>query len=235
MKNSIRFDTILGAEYQMLQYAYPHHDEFQQTVGQQVADFSKHLNTDHFSIIEAGAGTGITTVQILNADPRVHVIAIDNSKVILDQGKEILAEYSDRIEFQLGDLNEKLSTIPDKTVDGFVAVWTLHNLQPNYREITFAEIARVLKPGGFFVSGDKYAPDDLAQHKQELNEQLALFEKFATMGHSDLARAWVEHNKQDDLIRMTETEQYRQLEAQGFTHIKTVYRKKMEAIITAII
>jgi hypothetical protein len=49
-----------------------------------------------------------------------------------------------------------------------------------------------------------------------------------------LINAWVDHNLEDEQIRIGEQEQKTALETLGFKDVKTVYRQDMEAIISGV-
>lgn len=234
MQRSNDFADALGDEYQLLQYAYPHHDAFQQKVADTIAEHFETLNPERITVLEGGAGSGVTTSFLLTADPRITVVAVDNALKMLDQAKKILASQPGRMTFACEDLLAFLKSQPDASFDAFTAVWTIHNLQPDYRKKLFPEIYRVLKPKGIFVSGDKYTVADLKLHERQLALQLERFKEFGRSGNQALVDAWVQHNLEDEDIRISEKEQHDMLKKLGFTNVKTVYRKDMEAVIQAV-
>jgi len=228
------FDQVLADEYKLLHFAYPHHDELQKTVAETIAEYFSDSKQEEIKVIEGGAGSGVTTSFLLKADPRIKVFAVDSATKMLEQAKQSLLEYSSRVVFELDDLLSYLQKQEDSSFDVFVAVWTIHNLQPEYRKDLFSEIHRILKPNGFFVSGDKYSVDDEASHKSQLETQLNRFKEFGLTSNAMLADDWIKHNLEDEKIRITEKEQVGMLQAIGFSNIEVVYRKDMEAVIKAI-
>ena len=227
------FQAALGEDYQLLKFSYPHHDEFQASVADQI---TKHFNSSDASsikVLEGGAGSGVTTSFLLAADHRVHVYAVDSAKAMLDQAASLLSDAEQRVQLIESDLLEYVRQQPDQSFDAFVTVWTLHNLQPKYREELFSQIRRILKAGGLFVSGDKYTVQDSAQHDQLLEMQLNRFREFPT-NNQEIIQAWVEHNLEDESIRISEEEQHDSLKKLGFTEVATVYRRDMEAIIVGV-
>lgn len=228
------FDQVLVDEYKLLHFAYPHHDEFQKTVAETIAKYFSASKQEEIKVIEGGAGSGVSTSFLLKADPRIKVFAVDSAAKMLGQAKQSLLEYSSRVVFELDDLLSYLQKQEDSSFDVFVAVWTIHNLQPEYRKDLFREICRILKPSGLFVSGDKYSVDDEALHKSQLETQLNRFKEFGITGNPTLADDWIKHNLEDEKIRITEKEQIDILEARGFSNIEVVYRKDMEAVIKAV-
>jgi polar amino acid transport system ATP-binding protein len=229
-----RFDNILGDQYNLFKKAIPHHDEFQDKLGQVIKKYSATLKDAVLSAIDGGCGTGLTTVRILEADKRIKVIGIDSEEKTIDQAHEILKEYENRVTLQTADLLEALKKIPSESVDIFASVWVIHNLTPKYRKDLFAEITRVLKKGGLFINGDKYARNDSTAHTQDLEAQIRAFDAFDEMKRPDLKKEWTEHYRKDDKIKITEQAQNKILKDLGFKKIENQYRQGLEAIITAI-
>lgn len=233
MKTDKRFSNILGKDYNLFAEAIFHHDELQDRIGDILGSFfSKQVN-DKFSVIEAGAGTGLTTVRILDSDERINVLAIDNEEKTLNQAKQILDEHKDRITFICKDILDALKTIEDNSVDAFVSAFTIHNLPFEYREKLFPEIHRILVSGGLFLNADKYALDNEEDHKETLDEQIKNFDVYDSINRPDLKKEWTEHYMEDEKIKITENEQIEILKNLNFKNIKIDYRKRMEAIIFA--
>jgi len=228
------FANMLGEDYALLKFSYPHHDEFQATVADQVHQHFISSNIDTIKVLEGGAGSGVTTSFLLAADPRITVVAVDSAKAMLDQAETLLSDEKQRVKLIERDLLEYIRQQPDKSFDAFVAVWVLHNLQPEYREELFPEIRRVLKPNGIFVSGDKYTVADLTEHQKQLGMQLDRFRQFPTKNKA-IIDAWVDHNLEDEDIRIGEKEQLGILNDLGFQDVQTVYRQDMEAIIRGVV
>ncbi len=230
---SDRFANILGKEYNLFKKAVPHHDEFQTKIGEVIKNYSNNLSGD-ILVIDGGCGTGITTTKILEANSRIKVIGIDNEEKTIAQAREILKDYDDRARIQKEDLLEALKKLADESVNIYVSVWVIHNLDPNYRSMLFTEIARILKKGGLFINGDKYARNEPNAHRHDLNAQIKAFDIFDKINRPDLKKEWTNHYLQDEKIKITETEQIKILEKLGFKDILVWYRQGMEAIITAI-
>ena len=57
-----------------------------------------------------------------------------------------------------------LRGLPDASLDVVSSNYAVHNFLDDYRREFLTEIFRVLKPGGLFVNGDRYAMDDRAAH-----------------------------------------------------------------------
>lgn len=221
-------------DYNLFNKSVPHHDEFQDKIGEIIKKYVAGLPNEVVYVIEGGSGTGLTTIRILEADTRITVVGVDNEKTIVDQARAILVDYGKRVFIQEDDLLEALRKMPTASADVFVSAWVLHNFTPQYRSVLFPEIARVLKVGGLFINGDKYARSDAEAHQHDMDEQIRAFDVFEVLGRPDLTQAWTEHYQEDEKIKITEDEQIQLLDEAGFSGIKIPYRKGMEAIITGV-
>lgn len=233
--NIDRFANVLGEEYNLFSKAVLHHDEFQDKVAEEIKKYVSTLkNKDKIIVVEGGCGTGITTERILKVDERIEVIGVDNEEKTIKQAKVILNDFGERVVFKKDDLLNALKLMTDDSADVFTSVWVIHNLDPEYRTKLFPEIARILKPGGLFVSGDKYAHNDPATHKEGLENQIKSFDVFEDIDRSDLKKEWTEHYIVDEKIKITENEQINILEDLGFSNCTVQYRKGMEAVIIGV-
>ena len=98
-------------------------------------------------IAEFGCGTGTTAIQ--HAPHVQHIDAIDISENMLEIGRgKARAAGVDNITFTLGTLIE--FNAEDASMDAVLGLNVIH-LLPD-RQAVFAEVARILKPGGVFVS-----------------------------------------------------------------------------------
>lgn len=204
--DSKRFSNILGEDYELLKLVIPHHDEFQDKIGEIIKSYCDTLKNEVISIVEGGTGTGLTTVRILETDRRIKVLGIDSEEKVLNQARKTLSSFTKRIEFENRDLIEALRDISDYSTDVFVSAWVIHNLDNNYRQKLFSEISRILKPGGLFISGDNYARDKDKEHQKDLEKRIEAFENFAKMGRPDLKDEWTKHCFEDEKIKITESE-----------------------------
>lgn len=229
-----RFSGVLGDDYGLFEKSIPHHDKLQNLVGKYISSFcNKSTFAGEFIFIEGGSGTGITTIKILTASPKIKIIAVDNEKRTLDQARVILSDFADRITFSENDLFAELQAQPDESIDGFVSAYTIHNFPSNYREKLFSELYRILKPGGLLINADKYALDDEISHKKTLDEQIKRFDVYDDIGRSDVKLEWTRHYLEDEEIKFTEAEQFSIFSELNFKNAEIVFREGMDAIFVA--
>lgn len=234
MLNQKRFHTALSDEYDLSRQVIPQYDELQTQIAQYVRTYAGALKHTPIQLIEIGVGTGLTTRALLAACPELFITGIDDEPNMLQQARQKLQPHAHRITLLQTDALTALQQQAAASIDVVASSQTLHNFQPTYRASVFQAIARVLKPGGLFINGDKYARDNGAAHQADLAERLEHFKKFAELGRPDLAEAWTQHNYEDEAIKIREGEQLAILRALGFQDVGVVYRAGMEAIIIAL-
>ena len=118
----------------------------EETYQRKLAETQAFLTPD-MRIIEFGCGTGTTAVH--HAPYVQHIDAIDVSEKMLEIGRGRAKEASvENITFTQGTLAE--FNAEAGSVDAVLGLNVIH-LMPNRQEV-IAEVARILKPGGIFVS-----------------------------------------------------------------------------------
>lgn len=109
-------------------------------------------------VLDLGAGSGRATIGVLRDRPRAEVTAVDifaNHYGIPDNSRERLlrnaqaAGVADRLRVQVGDMRQLPFT--DERFDAALSVAAVDHLSQADVMKTFAEVRRVLKPGGEFL------------------------------------------------------------------------------------
>ncbi len=133
----------------------------EQSYQRKLAETQAYFNTD-MHILEFGCGTGATAVQ--HAPYVKHIHALDISENMLEIGRGRAREAGvDNIDFcrsTLIDFNAEPASL-----DAVLGLSIMH-LLPDRKE-TLAEVARILKPGGIFVSSTAclgYSPLRFIKH-----------------------------------------------------------------------
>lgn len=229
------FTGKIGAEYDMLRLMCPNHVLLAKRVGETVAAFRPGEALKGFEI---GCGTGISTLALLAARDTLTLTAIDAAAKMLDQAQASLADYAaaGRVAFREADALEALKTVPDASLDIVASNYAIHNFLDDYRALVLAEVHRVLKPGGLFVNGDRYALDDRAAHLSETQSMVRQwFKLFRQIDRLDLLEDWVAHLYSDESPEhiMYFTPSMEKLRALGFT-VCVDFREGVDTLVRAI-
>lgn len=100
--------------------------------------------------LDLGAGTADLSIAVIRrSGPGTHMIGMDITPEMLDQGRLKLAHLGlqDRINLRVGDAEH--IDLPDNSVDGCCSAFTVRNLTDI--EQGFREMLRVVRPGGRVV------------------------------------------------------------------------------------
>jgi ubiquinone/menaquinone biosynthesis C-methylase UbiE len=116
------------------------------------------LTSGEGRVLDAGAGSGRSALMVLAARPRATVTALDifgaeygiggnGPERLMANGRAAGADA--RLEVRVGDM--RAMPFEPQTFDGAVSAFAIDHLSRADVEKTFAEMARVLKPGGQFL------------------------------------------------------------------------------------
>ena len=95
---------------------------------------------------------------------------------------------------------------------------------------------RVLKSGGQFINGDRYALDDISAHTYCVQQEVVGYFKALTgINRLDLLENWIIHlfNDESENHIMRETKALQLLEDTGFTQIDLKLRQETAALLIA--
>ena len=242
-------ESLGGGEYDDLLLALDYYNEFESETGEAFKQYIKErcAGLVEVRVLEAGPGTGITTFELVKADPRVKVVSVDNEPKMLEAVKDKFSkvpELKEKVEFVLADILTFLESCPDESFDAFASVYTLHNFTPDFRKKVIELIAKKIKKGGIFINGDKYARDG-AEHQNDYNAEIKNYGKFEIVAEQsekdgDVKRAnhlrtireeWINHAAEDEKNKITVVEQEEMLKELGFEDVK--WGKRFDLVITA--
>jgi trans-aconitate 2-methyltransferase len=102
----------------------------------------------HETVLDAGCGSGRVTEQLAERLPRGHVIALDASSAMIDQARQRLDRFGERVSFVVADLGRPLPI--DGRVDAILSTATFHWV-PDH-DALFRNLGAVLRPGGRLVA-----------------------------------------------------------------------------------
>ncbi|MEC4748880.1 class I SAM-dependent methyltransferase [Methylomicrobium sp. Wu6] len=233
------FEGAIAEEYEMLMRICPPAAEISQRVGKFVANWTPPYPAEQLNLLEIGCGTGITTACLLAGREDVLIESVDNATAMLSQARQNLtaALAMKRLRLIENDALSYLQEIPDASVDIVASAYTLHNFLLGYRQRVLKEVLRVLKPGGLFVNGDRYAVDDAAEHLKNTQQEVKdYFRVFSEMNRIDLLEQWIVHlfsdESEEHIMRLGPA-----LEAMtgiGFQDIRVHFRDGVNALVSAV-
>lgn len=232
------FSGVIGQDYDMLNLICPLATKMSHLVGETLKNYAA-TKTEKLNVIELGGGTGITTLALLNASENTQILSIDNEPVMQNQAKDHLNAWVElgQLTFSQNDALTALQNLPNASVDVIVSAYTLHNFLNTYRADVVSEIFRVLKVGGQFINGDRYALDDISQHTRTIQEEVAgYFRVLIAEQKLDLLQHWIIHlfNDESENHVMREIVALTELHDAGFVDVHLTHRVAVNALVTAM-
>ena len=229
------FTGPIGREYEMLRLICPNAAALAGKLGDYLAAARPRAPLRGFEI---GCGTGVSTLALLAKNACLHLLAVDSSVKMLEQARENLKQWSGagRVDFVEADALDALRAERDASLDVVASNYATHNFQDDYRQRVVAETFRILKPGGLFLNGDRFALDDRAAHLA-LTQSLVRhwFKTFAAINRYDLLEDWVAHLISDESPEhiMYFAPAMAQLRAVGFAPVLVDYREGVDTLVAA--
>jgi ubiquinone/menaquinone biosynthesis C-methylase UbiE len=164
---------------------------------------------------------------------------VDNAPTMLAQARHHLADYLtfQRLQLVENDALSYLAGQADASLDVVASAYTLHNFLEPYRNLVLAEIFRVLKPGGVFINGDRYALDDSLMHLHATQEEARhYFRTFIRLNRIDLLEHWIIHlfsdESPDHVMRLGTAMDT--MAAIGFDPVEVHYRDGVNTLMSAL-
>lgn len=232
MEEEFRFSGKLGTEYELFTKAHPHYIDFQKAITKAI----KKDKGAEFEALEIGTGPGETTEIFATNFIRAKIICVDNEIAMLKQAKRKLEKFGKRISFIQSDALKYLRALESNSKEVFFSGFTLHNFDQKYRLECLRELFRILKRGGIFVNGDKYALNDVQERYKAFNWSIQRYlEFYPKSGRNDLCYDWIVHMGDDEKPNkiMVESESIEKMKEIGYKKIGITYRKHMEAVLFA--
>lgn len=98
-------------------------------------------------VLDAGCGSGRVTRMLLERLPGGRVIGVDGSKAMIDEARVNLAQWTDRVDLRVGDLQELRL---DQPVDAVFSNATFHWV-PDHERL-FQRLREAMRPGAALVA-----------------------------------------------------------------------------------
>jgi len=116
------------------------------------------------SILDLGAGTGVTSQRVFAAYPDARLIGIDESDEMLEHARRLVPAG----DFRVARLEEPL---PDGPFDLVISALAVHHLDGPGKADLFRRVAVALTAGGRLVIGDVVVPEDPADVIAPLDDE----------------------------------------------------------------
>jgi SAM-dependent methyltransferase len=204
---------------------------------------------ESFTLIDLGAGSGRLVERVLTQFPDAHAVLVDQSEPFLAIAERRLHAFRDRATFTQCRLQDDwplaLSTQPS-AIHAIVSMSAIHHLDPAEKQTLFARCHDMLAPGGVYINGDEYRPendDDYLAAMKWWCDQKEAAEARGQIPESfrPMFAAWYDRNirrfgepkQSGDDCHETVATQMRYLRDVGFTQVETTWAKKLWAVVVA--
>ncbi len=229
------FTGRIGEEYELLRILCPNAALLAEQLGREVAAWGAGAPLIG---LEIGCGTGISTLALLDSYEQLRLVAVDSAATMIGQARENLAAFvtAKRVTFIESDALAFLEARPAASFDVIASNYAIHNFTQAYRRRVLEELFRVLKPGGLFVNGDRYAIDDAAQHLALTQATLRhWFKIFGEMQRYDLLEDWVAHLASDESVDhiMPLSPALTEMDEIGFAPVEILFRDGVDTLVKA--
>lgn len=124
---------------------------FYQEQNEMMMDLLPFERTAEIRVADLGAGPGVLSEMVLKRFPRSRVLVFDLVEKMVNLAREKLDPFSERVEYQVGDL------VSDDFGDGFnlvISGLAIHHLEDEEKRSLFRRIHAALRSGGLFLNRD---------------------------------------------------------------------------------
>lgn len=104
-----------------------------------------------FHYLDVACGTGRFLAQVMRSYPKLKASGLDLSPNYAAKARAATAHW---LQIDIIEGAAEQMPIADESFDALSAIYLFHELPPRIRPLVFAEMARVLKPGGVFIFAD---------------------------------------------------------------------------------
>jgi tRNA (cmo5U34)-methyltransferase len=192
-------------------------------------------------VLDIGTGTGLLSLEVLNAFPNARIDCLDFSEAMLDAARENLAKFAGRVSFVNSDLRTPAwRQAVDGTFDAVVAGFALHAVPERIHAI-YGEVFGLVRPGGCFLSCDNVSPPGSVTaglyrearhevHRENLKAELGTEKSIETLEKERRERESAPA-RQTVSVSYTISEQMDWLKEAGFDEVDCLWKDMRRAII----
>ncbi len=110
-----------------------------------------------FTALDLGCGPGALSARLLRRFPKARCVAVDFDPVVLRVGQGALGTFGGRLRW----VDQRIGTpgweraLPQRRFDAAVSTTALHWLEPGPLRRLYADLGRLIRPGGVVLNGDR--------------------------------------------------------------------------------
>lgn len=164
----------------------PFHKELHEKIIKFIRKY--YFSQNSYSILDLGAGTGITSKLIKNELAEANIDLVDFSKKMLAGAKKKFGKDK-KIRYFLEDYAEMKF---NQKYDIIISVIGIHHQNNRGKKLLFNKIYSLLKPGGVFIFGDLVTYKDLK--KASLNQALHIHRLVEKSSDQKTLAEWAHHH-----------------------------------------
>jgi tRNA (cmo5U34)-methyltransferase len=193
-------------------------------------------------VLDIGAGYGAFAAAVLDRFPNATAVGLDISEPMMAVGRERMARFGDRFSYHAGDMAEgELPADLPGPFDAAVASASILHLPSEAKQRLYAEVFRVLNPGGCFFNVDYVGPanEEMQAWYRERRErqyqrggrQHGALPEHELMQHHNFEseEAYQLHQRHHHVE--TEADQLAFLRAAGFVRVDCFYKRLLQTVI----
>jgi ubiquinone/menaquinone biosynthesis C-methylase UbiE len=188
------------------------------------------LQREPASFLDLGTGDGILLATMLQAYPQARGVAVDFSPLMLEQARQRLAPFDERVRIVEADLGtpawrDQVSGPFDAVISGFA----IHHLPHERKRMLYREIYELLSQGGVFLNAEHVSSpsprveemfddamiDHLFQRRRESGESVT---------HEQVLRDFLQRPDRAANILASVEEQCRWLRELGFRDVDCFWK-----------
>ncbi|NJP08414.1 MAG: class I SAM-dependent methyltransferase [Leptolyngbyaceae cyanobacterium RU_5_1] len=180
-------------------------------------------------VADLGCGDGTIAQAILTHYPQSQVCAIDFSEPMLNQAKQNLSDFGDRVRFIQADLYYPNWQAELEPFDAIVSGYCIHHLPDERKRSLYREIYGLLESGGYFLNIEHVASTS-SWIEALFNDVLidSLYQWHQSHDHAlskeEVARRFVYREDKDANILASVETQCEWLREIGFQHVDCYFK-----------
>jgi ubiquinone/menaquinone biosynthesis C-methylase UbiE len=189
-------------------------------------------------VLDIGAGYGAFAAAVLDRFPNATAVGLDLSDPMMAVGRERMARFGERFAYHVGDMaeGELPANLPGPFDVAITSAFILH-LTSKAKQRLYAEVFRILNPGGCFFNVDQVGPanEEMQAWYRERHEREP--QHCSDQPEPPNAHALMRHHHFETEAHHlhhhfeTEADQVVFLRAAGFVRVDCFYKRLLQTLI----